>query len=208
MSVTSQKTNQRTYGSSTQITNPPTQLPCPWKGSGVKPASPAAPPVTSALGVGEGEEQRGGHTDGFLPTAAHAAVLHLTAEQLPDNRVPRGPKGAGKGRKRSTWVSRTPKTPAEQGQAVQQPTLWGPTYLCTQEWAQSRQRFKSHCRDGCRHARSHADPLPVGQMGPLGARPSPDPLLCALPSGRGVTCCPPPDMPAVPPAPGSPGAAG
>lgn len=45
-------------------------------------------PVTSALRVGEGEEQRGGHADRFLATATHAAVLHLTAEQLPDNRVP------------------------------------------------------------------------------------------------------------------------
>lgn len=41
--------------------------------------------VTCAVGVGEGEEQRGGHTDSLLPTTTHAAVLHLTAEQLPDD---------------------------------------------------------------------------------------------------------------------------
>lgn len=97
MSVTSKKT----HSSPIQIANPPLSCPAPrerqW-GETCKPCPPLW--VTSTLRVGKGEEQRGGHADGFLSTAAHATVLHLTAEQLPDNRIPRGPKGAGKKKKK------------------------------------------------------------------------------------------------------------
>lgn len=40
------------------------------------------------LRVGECEEQSGGGSHSLAATAAEAAVLHLTAEQLPDDRVP------------------------------------------------------------------------------------------------------------------------
>lgn len=41
------------------------------------------------LGVGEREEQGGRGSHGLTAAAAEAAILHLTAEQLPNDRVPR-----------------------------------------------------------------------------------------------------------------------
>lgn len=67
------------------------------------------PARTGALGVGEGEEQRGGHADGLFAAAAHAAVLHLAAEELPDDRVPRGPEAAGE--EKEQWGERDPPGP-------------------------------------------------------------------------------------------------
>lgn len=56
---------------------------------GSLPDPAAGDPTVSTLRVGEREEQSGGGAHGLAATATQAAVLHLAAEQLPNDRVPR-----------------------------------------------------------------------------------------------------------------------
>lgn len=43
---------------------------------------------TIVVRVGEGKEECRRHSDSLLATATHAAILHFTAEKLPNDRVP------------------------------------------------------------------------------------------------------------------------
>lgn len=72
---------------------------------GCLPSPAAGYTIVAALRVGKREEQGGGGPHSLTATAAQAAVFHLTAEQLPNDRVPRGAKAA-KRREDGTYTLR------------------------------------------------------------------------------------------------------
>lgn len=190
------------------------------------------PAVTGAVGVGEGEEQRGGHTDGLLPAAAHAAVLHLAAEQLPDDRVPRGAKAAGKAALGSAESHRShssgllpnpsrfrgishlssPKFPSPSGSSALSSVKPRPSKKVL-----GGQRLSTGFKHGGKLQFWVFPWIPQGVRGKKASRgmggvsgnqpPSPAGSFPLLSPGQGLTCCQPPGRPGVPPAPASPGAA-